>query len=235
MDGRPGRPGGGGAADGRLGGRRRAFGKRFEHQHDHELNDHTSESLEHQCVSKRGRPGCAPCCGSPATRKCAAGVSAAFQASLRTAMNPTRSVTHLVIVQEKVRKDLSCNVDLRRRRRGLPSTAQPADGCLLSSRRDRQPAGVLNKGWRPQKERAHGPSGTAVQDGGTGVQDRGTGPGEGRSWSAPSERRRMVAGGGPWVPWVPWGVLEARRGPMEPSVVYLYSKMCTRPSTSPPR
>ena len=212
MDGRPGRPGGGGAADGRVGGRRRAFGKRFEHQHDHELNDHTSESLEHHAALGFGRPGCPPCHSSPASRKCAAGVSAAFQASLMTAMNPTRSVTHLVIVQEKVRKDLSCNVDLRRRRRGLPSTAQPADGCLLSSRRDRQPAGVLNKGWRPQKERAHGPSGTAVQDGGTGVQDRGTGPSPGQCWSAWSQRRRLAADGGPPSPWGPRGVLRARGG-----------------------
>ena len=64
-------------------------------------------------------------------------------------MNARPTLTWLVIVHEKVRTKRCSNVDLRRRRRAVRGTAQPADGCLLSSRRDRLPAGVLGKGWRP--------------------------------------------------------------------------------------
>ena len=148
-------------------------------------------------------------------------------------MNARPTLTWLVIVHEKVRTKRCSNVDLRRRRRAVRGTAQPADGCLLSSRRDRLPAGVLGKGWRPRKERAHGPSGTAGGTGGTGVQDRGTGPSPGRCWSAWSQRRRLAADGGPPSPWGPRGVLRARRGRMEPSVAYLQSNMCTSPKTPP--
>ena len=127
-------------------------------------------------------------------------------------MKARRSVTQLVIVQHKVRQDMCLNVDLRWRRWGVRTTNQPADGCLLSSRRDRLPAGVMGKGPRPQKERAHGPSGTAVQDSGTGVLDGGTGPSPGRCWSAWSQRRRLAADGAPPSPWVPRGLVGASRG-----------------------
>ena len=120
MDGRPGRPGGGGAADGRVGGRRRAFGKRFEHQHDHELNEETSEFPRLSAPSRLGRPGCLPCRGSPATWKCAAGDPDALQASQTTMMMPMQRLKVNDDTQEKVRQYLCTNVDLRQRRPAAP-------------------------------------------------------------------------------------------------------------------
>ena len=119
MDGRPGRPGGRGAAGGRLRGRRGAFGKRFNHHHDHNLNEETSELLQHHAPSRLGRPGCLPCRGSPATWKYAAGDPDALQASQTTMMMPMQRLKVNDDTQEKVRQDLCTNVDLRRRRQGV--------------------------------------------------------------------------------------------------------------------
>ena len=144
MDGRPGRPGGGGAANYRMRGRRGAFGERLEHLDGHELNDHTSESLEHQCVSRLGRPGCPPCRGSLAGRRCAAGVSATLQTSPNTSMKGMQRLKASVPLQENLCQDLFDIRALRRRRRGFRGTAQHINGCVVWSRGGRTTAGTTD-------------------------------------------------------------------------------------------